>query len=114
MRAEFAVRLREAFDGASNAEIARRLSANDSTIKFYTDATRLPIYEMLVEISRVTGCNLNWLMTGRGPRRIEKPTAMFTEAEENEIRELAVKAGRSFEDQVRVLAMAAVELAAKL
>lgn len=110
MRREFAVRLREAFDGASNAEIARRLKTTDSTIKYYMDGARLPVFEMLVQIGRTTGANLHWLLTGTGPRRVIKTGDMFSAEEEHEIRRLASRSGRSFDDQVRIMTIAAAEL----
>lgn len=109
MREEFARRLKFAFDDASNAEIARRLKTTDSTVKYYTDGARLPVFEMLVQIGRVTGCNLHWLLTGNGPKRAEKEVAMFSDDEEKKIKILASKAGRSFESQVKVLTVAAIE-----
>ncbi len=113
MRDEFALRLKIAFDHASNAEIARRLKTTDATVKMYTDAMRLPVYEILVEISRVTGINLNWLMTGKGPQRVLRSENLFSDEEMNSIRELALRSGRTPEEQIKVLALAAVDLTQK-
>lgn len=114
IRAGFAKRLREAFDGMSQADIARRCKTTDATIKIYMDGDRLPIAEMLLQIHRVTGINIQWLLTGKGPRRVERVNEMFTEEEEGEIRELAANAGRTFENQVRVMTMAAIEFKQKI
>lgn len=114
MREEFALRLKIAFDNASNAEIARRLRTTDATVKLYVDAVRLPIFEILVEISRVTGINLNWLMTGRGPQRSMRSDELFSDEETQAIRELARRSGRTIEEQIKVLTLAAVELAGKV
>lgn len=114
IRQDFAVRLKDAFDGATNAEIARRLNANDSTIKYYVDGDRLPVFEMIVEIGRVTGCNLHWLLSGHGPKRAAETIELFTESEAKQIREAAQSSGRSFEAQVRVLTIAALELHRKI
>ncbi len=114
MRLGFARRLREAFDGASNAEIARRLNTTDATVKWYVDAVRLPVFEMLVEISRVTGINIHWLATGTGPRRVTKTVEMFSVDEEAAIRNMATAAGRSLEDQVRILTVEAMEFIQRL
>ncbi|CAN5354891.1 hypothetical protein BH10ACI2_BH10ACI2_00260 [soil metagenome] len=110
---DFASRLRDAFDLAPNATIARRLSTSDATVKKYLDGERLPIPEMLLEITRVTGINLHWLLTGEGARRVGKSDDLFSEDERNAIRELATRSGRSFEDQVVALTMAAVEMVKK-
>lgn len=114
MREEFALRLKIAFDNASNAEIARRLKTTDATVKMYTDAMRLPVYEILVEIARVTGINLNWLMTGRGSQRLVKSDDLFSDVESAPIRDLARRSGRSFDEQVKVLALAAAEMVGKV
>lgn len=114
MSAAFAGRLREAFDGAPNAQIARRLKANDATIHQYFEKGTLPVFDMLVEIGRVTGCSLHWLITGDGEKRVAKPIDLFSDNEEDSIRELARQSGRTFEEEVRVLALAAIELARKV
>lgn len=114
MRQSFAERLRIAFDHATNAEIARKLKTTDATVKMYTDAARLPVYEILAQVARVTGCNLHWLITGTGPRRVTPIGDLFTTDEEAVVHKLAAASGRSFEEQVRVLAMAAVELVGKV
>ncbi|MGD9564488.1 MAG: helix-turn-helix domain-containing protein [Pyrinomonadaceae bacterium] len=106
----FPDRLRAAFDHASNAEIARRCETSDATIKFYMEG-RLPSAELLLRIHRATGINLHWLLTGAGPRRVEgQDDRIFSEEEEQEIREMARIAGRTFEEQTRVLAVAALGL----
>jgi transcriptional regulator with XRE-family HTH domain len=66
---KFGRRLRMAFDGASNAEIARKLNVTKSTIGNYMDG-RIPPAETLIEISRLTSCSLHWLITGEGERHI--------------------------------------------
>ena len=111
---DFAGRLREAFDHASNAEIARRLSTSDMTVKNYIDGNRLPAPEILLEITRVTGINLHWLLTADGPRRVGKSDEIFSEDERTAIRELAALSGRTFEDLVKVLAVAAAEMVGKV
>jgi transcriptional regulator with XRE-family HTH domain len=69
MRLGFLRRLREAFDHAPNAEIARRLDTTDATIKFWMDNERMPTLEMLWRISSATGVDMHWLLTGQGDRR---------------------------------------------
>lgn len=114
IRESFAVRLKTAFDRASNAEIARRLKTTDATIKNYTDATRLPTFEMLLQISRVTGVNLHWLMTGDGPQRITRTPKIFSDQEESELRAAAAAAGRTYEDQVRTMCLLALDFKGKI
>jgi transcriptional regulator with XRE-family HTH domain len=105
----FARRLRTAFDEATNAEIARRCHTTSTTVKLYAEAQRLPIAEMLLQITRVTGINIHWLLTGRGSRRVEHED-MFSEEEESRIRELAARHGRTFDDMVRSLTLAAADM----
>ncbi len=105
---EFAHRLRESFDNVLNSEIARRINSTDATIKAYTDGDHLPTPDILLRITRATGVNLHWLLTGNGSRRVETK-ALFTEIEEAKIYELARKAGRTFEEELRALALASIE-----
>ncbi len=113
IRRGFASRLRTAFEGSSNADIARRLKTSDAAVKNYMDGDRLPIAEMLLEIASATGINLHWLLTGNGPRRVEKIRPIFTNEEEELIEALARRAGQSFDEQVGLLAASAAELIAK-
>jgi transcriptional regulator with XRE-family HTH domain len=61
----FAQRLVEAFDGASMAEIARRLKLPHSTIRNYVQNDRLPSAELLIEIANRTNVSLDWLLRGK-------------------------------------------------
>jgi plasmid maintenance system antidote protein VapI len=56
-------RLRAAFSGASNAEIARKLGVHDSTIHTIV-VTGTITARMLAKVISYTGCNLGWLLTG--------------------------------------------------
>lgn len=110
---EFSIRFNDVFRGLSNAEIARRCKTTDSVIKNYIEAKRFPNVELLLQIQRATGVNLNWLLTGKGSRRIDVGD-VFTEEEEREIQKLAKSRGRSFNEQVRLLATSAMELLKKI
>jgi transcriptional regulator with XRE-family HTH domain len=109
----FAKRLREAFGNASNAEIARRCKTADTTIKPYADGERLPIAEMLIQMHRASGVSLDWLLLGKGGKRVETGN-IFTEEEEAEIARLAKERGKSFNEMVRALATGAVEVLKKV
>ena len=108
MRREFALRLKSLFPGLTDADIARRLKIAQSTVKNYFDGERLPNPDVLIQIERVTGVNLHWLLTGKGSRRVEKGD-LFSEEEETAVNLLAKKSGRSFDEQVKWLVMGAVE-----
>lgn len=108
VKTQIAGRIREAFDGAINADIARRMNRSRATVKMFMDGDRFPNAENLIEISQATGINIHWLLTGRGSRRVETENA-FSEKEEELIREVAAKSGRSFDEQVRASTLAAIE-----
>jgi chromosome partitioning protein len=65
----FGYRLKEAFGGAQNKEIAHRLGLSNSAITTYMSG-RIPPPETLVKISRLTGCSIHWLITGEGPKSV--------------------------------------------
>ena len=108
MRKDFATRMKEAFDGATNAEIARRCKTTSATIKLYADAQRLPHVELLLQMQRATGINLHWLLTGKGPRFVDAKEA-FDELEQDQIRELARSQGKTFDEMVRTLALSSLD-----
>lgn len=108
----FARRLREAFDHATNAEIARRCMTTSTTIKLYAEGKRIPIGEMLLQMTRATGINIHWLLTGRGSRRVEMSN-VFSPEEEARIREMAKEKNITFDEMVRQLTMSSLELLKK-
>jgi transcriptional regulator with XRE-family HTH domain len=62
----FGKRLRAAFDGAKNAEIARKLKISEPAAKNYLEG-RVPDAQTLLQIADLTNCSLHWLLTGEGP-----------------------------------------------
>ena len=104
----FSGRFLEIFNDASYSEIARRLKTNHATIIPWATGKRMPTGELLLRIQNVTGVNLHWLLTGRGPIR-GTDTETFHLDEEQRIAKLAAATGRSFEETVRHLAMSALE-----
>jgi hypothetical protein len=66
-RGGFGSRLREAFGGVTNAEIARKMRRSEPAVKNYIDG-RIPSADHLVSISHLTGCSVHWLLTGEGPK----------------------------------------------
>ncbi len=66
--ADFGERLRKAFNGASNAEIARKLRITPTAVGNHIKGrVTLP---MLLEVSKSTGCSVDWLLTGNGEKYI--------------------------------------------
>ena len=67
MSKDFVSRLREAFDDATMAEVARRLNIPHATVRNYYRG-RLPAPEVLMKIAKETNISLNWLLAGTGDR----------------------------------------------
>lgn len=71
----------------------------------------MPSIEKLVEISRLTGSSIHWLLTGEGPEKIDTLQGLepgevpvyFGVKEQEIIRDLAAKAKRTFAEEVRDL-----------
>lgn len=66
MGKEFTERLRQAFDFASMADIARRIDVPHATIRNYFQG-RMPAPDVLIKIANQTHVSLTWLLTGTGP-----------------------------------------------
>lgn len=61
----FGSRLREAFQGASNTEIAKKLGIQVAAVGNYMSG-RVPPASTLLLIADSTSCSLHWLLTGHG------------------------------------------------
>lgn len=59
----FGERLKIAFNNARNAEIARKLQVSEPAVKNYVGG-RIPNLETLLDIRKLTGRTLDWLITG--------------------------------------------------
>lgn len=64
---QFGERLREAFRGAKNVQIARALGVSEAAVRNYIEG-RIPAAEMLALISEGTLCSIHWLITGEGAK----------------------------------------------
>jgi repressor LexA len=67
----FGRRLREAFVGISNKEIAERLGVSKSAVTNYVEG-RIPSADMLAKISELTGYSIHWLITGEGSKLVSQ------------------------------------------
>lgn len=65
MNNEFQERLKQAFDFATMAEIARRIGVPHATVRNYFGG-RMPAPEVLIKIANETHVSLNWLLIGTG------------------------------------------------
>ena len=74
---EFPVRFRAAFHNAKMAEIARQLGITGPAVKNYLIG-RIPPAETLLQVQKLTGCSLHWLLTGEGPRESSQLVASGT------------------------------------
>ena len=116
----FGGRLREAFGGLTNAQIAQKLHVSKSAITNYIQG-RIPPPETLEAISRLTNCSLHWLITGAGAQFVNGSEAgtllhpgevpiCFGEKEQEIIRELAAKENRTFSEQARELVLESLKV----
>jgi transcriptional regulator with XRE-family HTH domain len=65
MTEKFQDRLKQVFDNASMADIARRLELPHATVRNYFQG-RMPAPDVLIKIANETNVSLNWLLTGKG------------------------------------------------
>ena len=100
--AGFGDRLRQAFGGKKQVEIARDLGVTESAVRNYL-AGRIPPAEMLVQICALTNRSIDWLLTGREITAVTAENALLTEAEELAVQELANEAGEEFAVTLRRL-----------
>lgn len=73
---DFGKRFKKAFGDAKNYRIAAQMGISDAAVKNYVDG-RVPGPEALLKIHQLTGCNLHWLLTGEGSRRVEDHGDVF-------------------------------------
>lgn len=84
---EFGNRMREAFDNASNAEIARKLGITPTAVGNHIKG-RVTL-SVLIGVSTSTGCSVDWLLTGDGEKYVKKTSrATLDETFRNIIREI--------------------------
>jgi phage repressor protein C with HTH and peptisase S24 domain len=62
-------RLQEAFRGKKPPQIASELGIQKQAVYKWRDGN-LPGLDTLLTIRKTTGCSLDWLLTGEGPRYI--------------------------------------------
>lgn len=65
----FATRLRECIGDEPVASFARRCGIPEANLRNYLTGTNKPVYDRLAAIAEVAGVTLDWLATGRGPKR---------------------------------------------
>jgi hypothetical protein len=98
-------RLVEAFDTDNLTVIANSLKTTPTVVREYVEGRRFPAPEMQLQFYRSTGISIHWLMTGKGAKRVEFKN-VFTPEEEAEIQQLANASGRTFWEEVKLLAVA--------
>lgn len=65
-------RIREAMGKRSQAELARAAGVSDAAVTFWLDGTTKSLKgDTAVLLERETGYRANWLISGKGPKRIE-------------------------------------------
>lgn len=63
----FGDRLKEAYETSEIPALARKLGVTYQAAKNYVEG-RIPSVEKLIDISRSTGCSIDWLLTGEGEK----------------------------------------------
>lgn len=75
-KTSFGDRFKIAFGNAKYAIIAEKIGVSEAAVKNYV-AGRVPDAEKLVQISKLTNCNLHWLLTGDGPKNLSEQPEEF-------------------------------------
>lgn len=80
---EFWERLTKALDRAglpvSQMGLAKKLKMSQGSIQRWVRGTGLPTLDTTVQLSEMTGCCVEWLLTGRGPERLLDPKSPLGE-----------------------------------
>lgn len=84
----FGIRLREAFRGATNAEISRNLDVGGSTITDYMRGKTYPTAEGLLRIAEITKVSIHWLLTGEEQKDLN-PLQLLTAGQQEVVEALA-------------------------
>jgi transposase-like protein len=89
----FESRVREAFEGATIAEIARKTDQNYHTLRNQIKARRGVPIEILIGFAKTTNYTIDWLVTGEGTKRrvSADPSTLLTPEIQEEIRREIVK-----------------------
>ena len=92
----FGSRLERAFVGYKKKEIADKIGVSRSAVTNYVQ-DRVPEPEILLNITKSTGCSLHWLLTGEGPQKISQLIALSEESEHKiDLEEVKRKAIQEF------------------
>lgn len=67
--------------GISQGQLSQKLGVKRSVVSYYESGERLPSYDVLIEMSRVFGVSLDYLLKGKDSSRI----VSVAELQENEI-----------------------------
>lgn len=94
----FGERLRKAFGGATDSDIARKLRKTPSDVGKWTKRTELPRAPILIEITRITKCDLHWLLTGEGEESVD--SLRFLSLPQREVVELLARQRKVSVDEI--------------
>ena len=67
--------------GLSQSQLSQKLGVKRSVVSYYESGERLPSYDVLIEMGRVFGVSLDYLLKGKDSSRIITVTGL----QENEI-----------------------------
>lgn len=74
---EFGRRLKEAFNDIQYKDIAKKLKISKPAVSSYMSGN-YPSTEKLIEISKLTGYSIDWLLSGKGDKLLKTKNKKFT------------------------------------
>jgi len=95
--AGFEARIREAFDGATLAEIAEKIGENYHTVRNWVKSKRDPPPQFFIAVAELTNCSLYWLLTAKGP----KFTSPSRQVKKSLVRPVETKLSTEMRDEIR-------------
>jgi transcriptional regulator with XRE-family HTH domain len=87
---EFGKRLREAFNSAKNKDIAAQSGISEGSISKYVNG-RVPDPPELMRLADISGRSIHWLLTGKGPEKVEDLEAAAGRVDLDVVRDKAIQ-----------------------
>jgi transcriptional regulator with XRE-family HTH domain len=97
---DFADRFQEICETSQPAQIQRAFGISYQAAKNYLNG-RYPETDVLLNIARVTGVSLHWLLTGEGPRKSTNETNPFYWIEKKNLGEMEVYIRSIFREELK-------------
>jgi len=107
-----AKRIRKAIKncGLTESDFAKKIKIHKSSLSRYLAGRHAFSYEMLQGVVKYTGCDANWLLTGKStqpneskPKKVQKTTKSMTESQKNQMIDTQEKLIKSLEAKIKEL-----------